>query len=106
MKRILLITICTFIACTTAFSQEKEKKAKTEKVTFFVENINCHNCIRKIEKNIAFEKGVTDMKCDLDTKTVKVTYRKDKTDKEKLVAAFKKIDYIATVVPESEKTKK
>jgi Cu2+-exporting ATPase len=106
MKRILLITICTFLACTKVFSQEKEKKNKTEKVTFLVENISCHNCIRKIEKNIAFEKGVTDMKCDLDTKIVEVTYRKDKTDTEKLVAAFKKIDYIATVVPKAEEKKK
>jgi copper chaperone CopZ len=46
------------------------------------------------------------MKCDLDTKIVEVTYRKDKTDTEKLVAAFKKIDYTATVIPKAEETKK
>ena len=99
MKRILLFAICTILMCTSAFSQEKEKKNQTEKVTFYVENISCQNCIKKIEKNIAFEKGVTDMKCDLDTKTVKITYRTDKTNEEKLISAFAKIDYKATVTP-------
>jgi copper chaperone CopZ len=94
------------LTCTVAFSQEKDKKNKTEQATFFIENISCHNCIKKIEKNIAFEKGVTDMKCDLDTKTVVITYRKDKTNKEKLIAAFDKIDYKATEISKSEKPKK
>jgi Cu2+-exporting ATPase len=66
-----------------------------------VGNIHCENCIKTIEKNISFEKGVTDMKCDLDTKTVKITYRKDKTDTAKLILAFEKIDYNAVVAPET-----
>ena len=93
------------MACTTAFSQEKTAKDKKEKetVTFYVSNIGCENCIKKIEKNISFEKGVIDMKCDLDTKTVQITYRKDKTDTDKLIQAFEKIDYNAVVAPEPEK---
>lgn len=67
------------------------KKNKKETVTFFVEEMDCQNCIKKIEKGIAFEKGVTDLRCDLSTRTAKVTYKTDKTDCEKLCSAFKKI---------------
>lgn len=67
------------------------QKNKKETVTFFVEEMDCQNCIKKIEKGIAFEKGVTDLRCDLSTRTAKVTYKTDKTDCEKLCSAFKKI---------------
>ena len=73
-------------------------KKKKETVTFFVEGMDCANCIKKIEKNIAFEKGVTDLKCDLNTRTAVVTYRADKTSKMKLASAFKKIGMEATPV--------
>jgi len=65
--------------------------------------MNCDNCVKKIEKNIAFEKGVTDLKCDLETKTAEVTYNTDKTSEEKLVKAFEKINYKATAIKEDDK---
>ena len=37
-------------------------------------DIHCQGCCDKIMKNIAFEKGVKDIVCDLKTKTVTVTY--------------------------------
>jgi len=48
-------------------------------------------------KNIAFEKGVKDLVCDLKTKTVTVTYDTRKTDLETLLKAFEKIGKPATV---------
>ena len=72
----------------SAFAQDAKKK---DTVTFYVEGMKCANCQKKIEKNIAFEKGVTDMKCNLTTRTVEVTYKSDKTSKTKLASAFKKI---------------
>lgn len=73
-------------------------KKKKDKVTFFVEGMECANCQKKVEKNISFEKGVTDMKCDLTTRTVEVTYKTDKTSKTKLASAFKKIGMEAVPV--------
>lgn len=93
--------LCAMLALSAASAQETKKKKET--VTFFIENMDCENCIRKIEKNIAFEKGVTDLKCDLSTRTVKVTYRTDKTDVKKLIAAFDKIDKKAKALNEDEK---
>ncbi len=48
-------------------------------------------------KNIAFEKGVKDLGCDLDTKTVTLTYDTTKTDLQTLLQAFEKIHKPAKV---------
>ena len=95
MKRVLLIMLCAVFAFTTTYAQDTKKKDVKETVTFTVKNMSCDNCVKKIEKNIAFEKGVTDLQCDLSTHTAKVTYNTDKTTEQKLVAAFKKIGYEA-----------
>ena len=100
MKKILVVLFCTFFAVSIASAQDSKKKSNKATTKFLVESISCENCIKSIEKNIAFEKGVTDMKCDLETKTVEVTYRSDKTSDEKLIAAFKKINREAVIMKE------
>ena len=47
------------------------------------------------------EKGVKDLICDLDSKTVTVTYDTRKTDLETLLKAFEKIGKPATVKKEA-----
>lgn len=96
MKRLVVVLLCAVFTLSTAFAQDAKKGKET--VTFFVEGMDCANCIKKIEKNIAFEKGVADLKCDLTTRTAVVTYKADKTSKTKLAAAFKKIGMEATPV--------
>ena len=94
---VTLISVFFFIGLNqNAFAQQEKKKGK-ETVTFYVENMNCKNCQAKIEKNIAFEKGVSDLKCDLPSKTVKVTYKTDKTNPEALKEGFAKIGMDATL---------
>ena len=61
-------------------------------------DLHCQGCCDKIMKNIAWEKGVKDIVCDLKTKTVKDTYDPRKTDVEKLLKAFEKIGKPAKVV--------
>ena len=61
-------------------------------------DLHCQGCIDKIMKNIAFEKGVKDIVCDLKTKTVTVTYNPSKTDVPTLLKAFEKIKKPATVI--------
>jgi Cu2+-exporting ATPase len=91
MKRILFMMLCAAIAFPVAFAQQDARRETRETVTFFVKDMDCANCVKKVEKNIAFERGVTDLQCELPAKTVKVTYRTDRTSEDKLVAAFKKI---------------
>lgn len=64
-------------------------------------DLHCQGCCDKIMKNIAWEKGVKDIICDLKGKTVTVTYDTRKTDVQTLLAAFERIDKPAKVVQES-----
>ena len=105
MKKILVVLFCAFFAASMASAQDSKAKNKKQTKKFFVESMDCDNCVKKIEKNISFEKGVTDLKCDLKTKIVEVTYRSDKTTDEKLLAAFEKIDKKAVVLKDGEKPK-
>ena len=89
-KIIMVVLLCLFAY--GAAAQKKNKNKKKEEVTFSVP-IDCQGCVDKINKNIAFEKGVKRIKCNLEQKTVKITYRKDKTDIENLKKGFAKIGY-------------
>ena len=70
----------------------RKKEKKTEEVVFLT-NIFCDNCRKKIEKNIAWEKGVKDLEVNLEQKTVKILYDPQKTDREKLRKAIEKLGY-------------
>ncbi len=61
-------------------------------------DLHCQGCCDKIMKNIAWEKGVKDLVCDLRKKTVTVTYDTRKTDLETLLKAFEKIGKPATLL--------
>lgn len=71
-------------------------KSERETVIFDVD-IHCQNCITKVEKNIAFEPGVKDLVCNLDDKTVTVTFDPRKTNTNRLIKAFAKINKHAKV---------
>ena len=103
MKKILVVLFCAFFAVSMASAQDSKKKSNKVTTKFFVETIHCENCVKNIEKNIAFEKGVMDIKCDLKTKIVEVTFRSDKTSNEKLLAAFEKIKKPAKILKDGEK---
>lgn len=59
--------------------------------------MHCNSCEEKIKGNLRFEKGVKDIVTNLEDKTVTVQYDADKTNVEKLIAGFAKINYVATV---------
>jgi len=102
MRTKLILTallFSVFFISGTQILSAQGKKNKREIVELLVPEMHCQNCQKKIEKNIAFEKGVTDLKVDLENKVVTVTYRIDKTTVEKLISAFKKIGYSAEIVP-------
>ena len=94
----LIITLLLSVCMMTAGD-------KRQTVIFDVD-IHCQGCITKIEKNIAFERGVKDLVCDLDAKTVTVTYDPSKTDIRRLKAAFAKINKPAKVHGEPAETER
>jgi len=77
--------------------------AKAERQTVVLScDLHCQGCCDKIMKNIAFEKGVKDIICDLKSKTVTVTFDAAKTDLETLLKAFERIKKPATVLDSGE----
>ena len=100
MKRFLFLTLTLLLmAGTAAFAQDKKQKkhADIQEVTF-VTTIDCKNCVKKVEANLPYEKGIKDMKVNLDDRTVWIKYDAAKTDKEKLAAAINKLGYEAEEV--------
>jgi len=93
---LLVMVLFTSFSMGTFAQDKKEKKNRKEQVVFDV-SMTCENCKKKIEKNIAFEKGVSDMKVDLPTKTVMLEFNSSKTDVEKLQKAFEDLGYSAKV---------
>lgn len=75
---------------TNTYADTKKENKKEKKTIVIKADIHCKSCKAKLEKNIPFEKGVRDLKVDMKAKTITVTYRADKTNREKLVKAIEK----------------
>lgn len=71
----------------------------------FLTNLNCEHCKKKIEENIAFEKGVKDLHVDVASKKVEITFDAAKTDTLKLGNAIRHLGYEAKVVSYSKTSK-
>ena len=92
MKKLVLLTFALFLALLTQAQEIKEVIFSTEP------EIHCESCVKRIKDNLRFEKGVKAVNPDLKTKLVTVQYDSEKTDPDKLIKAFAKINYKATVV--------
>ncbi len=73
--------------------QDKKKKTKEIKEVTFNVFLHCEDCVKKVNENIAFEKGVKDLKVSLDDQTVYVKYDASKTSEDVLKAAIEKLGY-------------
>ena len=110
MKRFLFIALTLLLMAGTATAvqaqdKKQKKNANLQEVTF-VTTIDCKNCVKKVEANLPYEKGIKDMKVTLDDQTVWIKYDANKTDKEKLAEAIRKLGYEAEeVIPEEEAKK-
>ena len=109
MKRILIMAVAAlFLAGTASMAQvpqdqnqKTEKVSKTDKNTAtvtFDTNLSCKNCVRKVNENIAFERGVKDLKVSLEEEKITITYDTRKTDEETLASSIKKLGYKAEKV--------
>ena len=109
MKKTLILTIAAFMTLslssldayaaetteTSTLTQKQKpsrKKGEVKEVTFLV-HLHCENCVKKVQENIAFEKGVKDLKVSLEDQTVAIKYDAAKTSEETLKAAIEKLGY-------------
>ena len=101
MKRIIVIAIAALmgfsayaadIVMAEASAQVfKKSKAEVKEVVFNV-NLHCNSCVKKVQENIAFEKGVKGLEVSLEKQTVAVKYDPAKTSVETLKAAIQKLN--------------
>jgi len=95
-KRTSFLIFALLVAITSSASAQEN--GKTTETVKFDTNIDCQNCVNTIMKNIPFEKGVKDVKCDLPTKVVTISYNPEKTKPETLKRALEKLGYTAREV--------
>ena len=87
------IYICA-LALVCVFVSAKPERRRV----VYSSDLDCENCEKKVMENIAFEKGVKDVRVDLDRKTVAVVFDEAKTDTLKLANALRKLGYEASVL--------
>ena len=71
-----------------------QEKKKLVEVTFET-SITCDNCVNTIMSSLPLEKGIKNVTCNIEKKEVKVSFRQDKTDKEKIRRSLEKLGYVA-----------
>ena len=108
MKKTIILTVtalmtvsaATSVASTVVSAEQAvltdkkpaKKKGEIKEVTFNV-HLHCENCVKKVQENIAFEKGVKDLHVCLEDQTVSLKYDAAKTNEETLKAAIEKLGY-------------
>lgn len=94
IQSLLIAVVLMFVASGNLIAQT----AKTSEVDIKVSS-QCSMCKETIERALAFEKGVVKSNLDLETHTVKVTYKNGKTDVDKIRKAISLAGYDADDVP-------
>lgn len=99
-RKFWIALVAVLLSATTVMAKD------IRTVVFKVSQIKCENCVKKINSNIRFEKGLKSCDTDLKTKTVTITYDADKTNVEKLKDGFRKFHYEAEFVKETKQEDK
>ena len=100
MKRNTIITATLLLLFSALTLSAQDKKGKELSTVRFETSIDCENCVNTIMKNIPYEKGVKDVKCDIPTKEVTIQYQNDKIKPETLKRSLEKLGYTAKEITE------
>lgn len=105
--KIFVLSFILMLSAGFTLEAQNKKDLKNDKETVvFNVSMTCENCQKRIEKNIAFERGVTDMKVDLANKTVQIEFKQSQTTIEKLQQAIEKLGYEVTVKTDKKEEEK
>ena len=91
MKKTITAIIAVLMAFSVSMYAGPKKKGEIKDVTFNV-HLHCENCMKKVQENISFEKGVKGLEVSLEKQTVVVKYDAAKTSVETLKAAIQKLN--------------
>ncbi len=107
MKKTIILTVAAMMTLTVSSAhalpaesselsvltdKKPKKKGEIKEVVFNV-HLHCANCVKKVEENIAFEKGVKGLEVSLENQTVAIKYDAAKTSEATLKAAIEKLGY-------------
>ncbi len=96
----ILTMAIMFSASDTAIAQDKLMKAEISAP------VDCNGCKAKIEKNIAFSKGVKHVEASIEKNLVVVHYQADKNNAESIAKEITDLGYKATFSNEAPYVKK
>jgi copper chaperone CopZ len=92
---------------TTVYAQKKNKNSEVKLQT----SAHSEMCKAKIEKTLAYEKGIVESNLDRESQIITVTYNPDKTDVKKIIKVINNLGHDAKEIEvkrdeEQEKIKK
>lgn len=98
MKTIKVFFATAFLICSLAVSSAN--KATNDTTVCFRVEMDCESCKQKIEKNIAFEKGVKALDVNLKSNTVTIKYNKQKNTPQQLKQSIESLKYKVEIIAE------
>ena len=98
-KSIKFLFLCMLFlsASVTLFAQKNEKDAKTVKLQT---SAHTDACKAKIEKTLAYEKGILNSSLDQETQILTVKYNAAKTDVKKIIKVIVDLGHDAKEIPD------
>ena len=97
MKKIIMLCLLAVMGFGVADAVAQKKGDAALKTIVFLTDVDCETCAKKIDNSLPFQKGVKEVKVDVPTRKVTVTFDSTKTNEEALIKAFKKIKINAEV---------
>lgn len=92
MKTSILISLVFLLAFPVISANAQEKKQDTIRIAT---SAQCEMCKNRIEKAMAYEKGVVKSDLDIESKVLTIVYKTAKTDPDRLKKAVTLIGYDA-----------
>lgn len=100
LRALPLLVFLGFTAVQASAQTSPAAAAKTSPATVkFKTSAVCDMCKTRLEKSMAFEKGVQSANLDVPSQVLTVTYRADKTSEAALRTAVQKTGYDADAAP-------
>jgi copper chaperone CopZ len=95
--RILLMAVAALVLLSSVNAEAQSKKSQKKEVEIMlsIPDLDCPNCVKKIEAKMPYEKGVRDLKVSLEDRTIWISFEEAKTNKEELAKALDKLGFPA-----------
>ncbi|OJJ23139.1 MerP protein [marine bacterium AO1-C] len=98
MKKLFLLGMLCLIGFSFQAQAQKKKNKKVATIEIKTSS-QCEMCKERIEKAMAYEKGIKSAVLNVESKILTVTYKTRKTNPDKIRKAVSKVGYDADEVP-------